>query len=264
MSSDATWVESMPAVYDRCLGPVLFAPFAPVLAAAVADLAPRRVLELAAGTGIATGELVRALPRAAITATDLNEAMVTLAAERVPGAGWASADAQRLEFRDASFDVVTSQFGVMFFPDKVAAFAETARVLEPGGSTIFLVWDVVARSPFPAALVDSVRTVLPDDSPTFVVRVPHGYADRVQIEADVVAGGLQLQSIEPVVVTGRAPSAHALAEGFCLGTPLRFELQKHGPLEELTTAIADEMTARLGHGPVTGELAALLITAQRR
>jgi threonine dehydrogenase-like Zn-dependent dehydrogenase len=64
----------MPEIYDRCLGPALFAPFAAHLATMAAELSPQRVLELAAGTGIATTELVRALPAADITATDLNPA----------------------------------------------------------------------------------------------------------------------------------------------------------------------------------------------
>jgi SAM-dependent methyltransferase len=262
MTSDASWLESMPAVYDRCLGPVLFAPFAPILAAAVADLAPRRVLELAAGTGIATAALVAALPAADVTATDLNPAMTMLGAQRVPGATWIAADAQHLQFGDASFDVVASQFGVMFFPDKAAAFAETARVLEPGGATVFAVWDRVEASAFPAALVDSLAVVLPDDPPGFVVRTPHGYSDPAEIEADLAAGGLHLETIERLVVQARAPSARTLAEGFCLGTPLRFELEKRGSLELFTEAIARDMTTRLGSGEIDGELAAFLVAAR--
>lgn len=146
----------MPDTYDRCLGPALFAPFAAHLAAMAAQLSPRHVLELAAGTGIATAELVRTLPAAHITATDLNPAMVSWAADRIGGATWMQADAQRLDLPDASFDLVACQFGVMFFPDKQAAFAEAARVMAPMGTMLFTVWDVVEASHFPAALVASL------------------------------------------------------------------------------------------------------------
>jgi ubiquinone/menaquinone biosynthesis C-methylase UbiE len=95
----------MPEIYDRCLGPALFAPFAAHLATMAAELSPQRVLELAAGTGIATTELVRALPAADITATDLNPAMVSWAADRISGATWLPADAQFLDFPDGSFDL---------------------------------------------------------------------------------------------------------------------------------------------------------------
>jgi len=129
----------MPEVYDRCLGPALFAPLAARVAAEAQALAPRRVLELAAGTGILTAELVRALPAAEITATDLSPAMVGWAADRVAGPRWLQADAQQLDLPDADFDLVVCQFGVMFFPDKMAAFAEAARVLAPGGTLLFTV-----------------------------------------------------------------------------------------------------------------------------
>jgi SAM-dependent methyltransferase len=263
MSADTSWLASMPEIYDRHLGPALFAPFARHLARLAVALAPGRILELAAGTGIATAELLRALPDAQLTATDLNQAMVTCAAERVPGPTWSVADAQRLDFADASFDLVVCQFGVMFFPDKAAAFAEAARVLAPDGTMLFTVWDVVESSPFPAALVASLATVLPVDPPGFVTDVPHGYADQEQIRADVHAGGLEIERLERLVLNGTASSARSLAEGFCLGTPLRFALQKRGSLDALTDDIADELAVRLGSGEVTGELAAFVVSARK-
>src|SRR4051794_34342248 len=92
--SEASWLESMPETYDRALGPVLFQPFAEYVAPLVAALRPDRLLELAAGTGIATAALVRALPNTEIIATDLNQPMVDWAAQRVPAATWQQADAQ--------------------------------------------------------------------------------------------------------------------------------------------------------------------------
>ncbi|HEY3651904.1 MAG TPA: hypothetical protein VGL33_28315, partial [Streptosporangiaceae bacterium] len=65
---DRSWVDSMPAAYDRWLGPAVFRPFAVDLARRAARLEPRRVLELAAGTGALTRELVAALPAAEVTA----------------------------------------------------------------------------------------------------------------------------------------------------------------------------------------------------
>jgi len=99
MSTDATWVGSMPEIYDRCLGPALFAPYAEVVATRAAELAPASVLELAAGTGIATAALVRHLPDAQIVATDLNPSMVSWASERVVGPTWTQAGARRLRAR---------------------------------------------------------------------------------------------------------------------------------------------------------------------
>ncbi|HEX8766895.1 MAG TPA: class I SAM-dependent methyltransferase [Jatrophihabitans sp.] len=262
MSTDAQWSESMPEVYDSCLGPALFAPFAARLAAAARALSPRRVLELAAGTGILTAELARALPAAEITATDLNPAMVDWAAERLAGPRWLQADAQHLDLPDGCFDLVACQFGVMFFPDKPAAFAEAARVLAPGDTLLFSVWDAVETSDFPAAMMHSIAAVLPGHPPDFIVRVPHGYCDPDQLTADLRAGGLEPRGIDRIVLRGRSDSARMIARGFCLGTPLRFALQDRGSLEELTSALEDEMAARLGAGPVESALAAFVVTAR--
>ena len=262
MTSDASWIESMPATYDRCLGPALFAPFAEHLAVRAAALRPRRVLELAAGTGIATAALVQHLPDAQVLATDLNPAMVAWGQDRVPGASWQQADAQDLALPTGSVDLVVCQFGVMFFPDRPRAFAEMARVLAPGGTVLFATWDELPLTDFPAALVESLGRVLPDDPPTFVARVPHGYFDVDRIAADVTAGGLDLVEVDRVTLRGRAPSAAALAEGFCFGTPLRFALEQRGELADLATDVAAGMTSILGTGPVDGDLAAIVVTAR--
>lgn len=251
-------------MYDRCLGPALFQPFAQDLGTRAAATSPTRVLEIAAGTGIATAELVRSLPKAQIIATDLNEAMVAWSADRVSGATWLTADAQSLDFPDRAFDLVVCQFGVMFFPDKQAALAEVARVLTPGGRLLFTVWDSVELSDFTAAMVASLAAAFPDDPPTFIVRVPHGYADHHQIGADVHAAGLALEAVEPLVLRGAAPSARALTEGFCLGTPLRFDLLRRGLTDVLLDELTERMTVILGAGPVVGDLAALVVSARKQ
>lgn len=150
----------------------------------------------------------------------------------------------------------------MFFPDKAAAFTEAARVLEPGATLLFTVWDTVETSQFPAAMVDSLTAVLGDSSPDFIVRVPHGYHDPEQITSDLQAGGLVVDGIERMVLRGSS-TAQELTEGFCLGTPLRFALAERGSLESLTSSLQEEMVARLGAGPVSSDLAAYLVTAHK-
>jgi SAM-dependent methyltransferase len=262
VGTDASWNDDMPEVYDRALGPVQFAPFAVHLAALAAALKPHRILELAAGTGIGTTELVRAIPGAHIVATDLNPAMVSWASERVTGASWLPADAQALDFPDASFDLVVCEFGVMFFPDRPGAFAEAARVLAPGGTMLFTAWDVTPTD-FHVALTQSLKAVLPDDTPDFLVRVVQSYRDPDLMRSDLRAGGLQPDSIERCVLRGRATSARQVVEGFCLGTPLRFALRERGDLDALTKALAADMTTRRGDGPLEGDLAAFVVAAHK-
>jgi len=262
-AADRTWSRSMPATYDRCLGPAVFVAHAVELARRAAADRAEAVLELAAGTGILTRQLVRRLPGAQVTATDLSPAMAAYGARQVPQAAWQQADALALPFADGSFDLVTCQFGVMFFAPRAAAYAEVARVLRPGGRFWLSTWDVIERNDFAAALAEAIELTFPDDPPTFLARIPHGYADVTAVAADLRAAGLTPQDQAMVVRTGRARSAAQVATGFCQGTPLRMAIESRTDLRAATSAIATRMTARLGPGPVTGRLTAHLIAGRR-
>lgn len=254
----------MPEVYDRWLAPAVFRPFAVEIAQRGGRLNPRRVLELAAGTGVLTRELVAALPNAEVTATDLNAAMVDYASSRVAGARWRQADALRLPFDDQQFDLVVCQFGVMFFPDKAAAFGEVRRVLMPGGTLLFSTWATVETHGFEAALLAGVERAFPDDPPTFVRAVQHGYSQPEQVAADLAAGGLVRESAEEVTLVGQSASAADLARGYCTGTPLRAQIESRGDLSASTLVVGQEMRRLLGDGPVTAKMTAYVIEARPR
>ncbi|MEJ2885088.1 class I SAM-dependent methyltransferase [Actinomycetospora aeridis] len=259
----ARWVGSMPEVYDRCLVTPVFEPFARELARRAARGSPRRVLELAAGTGAVTRELVRRCPDAEITATDLNPAMVEHSAPHVAGATWRVADAAHLPFPDASFDRVVCGFGVMFLPDRPAAYAEVARVLVPGGRFHFTTWDALPTHGFAHPLGLALERVFGDDAPTFVTAIPHGYHDTKQVTADVHAGGLEVVGLATMTVEGRADDARQIAVGFCTGSPLRAELVRRGDLDATVEQVATTMTELLGPGPVRATMTAHLIEAER-
>jgi SAM-dependent methyltransferase len=260
--ANRVWADAMPAAYDRWLVPTVFHPFAVDLARRVAAYAPDTVLELAAGTGVLTRELLAVA--GAVTATDLNAAMVDLGRRGVPGADWRQADAARLPFGDARFDVVACQFGVMFFPDKPAAFAEVRRVLAPGGRLVLNTWAALDTHHFETALMNALGQVFPDDPPTFIAEVPHGYSDIDVLVSDLRAGGLHGAEITMVTVEGRAGSAADLALGYCTGTPLRAQIEARADLGAATTAVAQAMTAELGEGPVVGTMAAVVAEATPR
>src|SRR5204862_4420922 len=107
------------------------------------------------GTGVVTRAMAAALPeRVSIVATDLNQSMLDHAA----GLGtkrpveWRQADAMQLPFQDGTFDALVCQFGVMFFPEKSHALAEFHRVLRPGGTLLFNVWDRIEDNEFADAV----------------------------------------------------------------------------------------------------------------
>lgn len=266
-TSDAVFAGSIPALYDRFMGPMLFRPYAADLARRVADLGSGRVLETAAGTGIVTEALIAALPSAVeIVATDLNQAMVDFAAAK-PGmtrARLRQADALALPFDDGTFDVVVCQFGVMFFPDRVAGYREAKRVLGSSGRFLFNAWDSLAHNPLPAQLTEAVASHFPEDPPRFFERTPHGYHDVDRIRADLAAAGFNDVSVETVTLPSRAASARDAATGFCQGTPIRGEIEARAPggLQDATDAVTAAFVARHGSGAIEQPMQAHVVTAR--
>ena len=268
MDADRDFRGSVPALYDRHLGPMIFAPYAEDMAARLAGLAAGRLLETAAGTGIVTRALDAALPPGvAILATDLNQPMLDHAAAQPASArvAWRQADAQALPFPDGLFDVVVCQFGAMFFPDQARAFAEAHRVLRPGGRFLLSVWDRIEANDFADAVVRAVAGLFPDDPPMFLARTPHGHHDVAPLRALLRQAGFAAVAAEAVAREGRAPDARSVAIGFCQGTPMRGEIEAHGEgaLAAATEAAAAAIAARFGDGPVAGRIRAHVLEAAR-
>src|SRR6266852_5448363 len=105
-----------------------------------------RVLDLACGVGDpALSVAAEVAPSGRVTATDLGPGMMSLAEELARKGSLANiefreANAESLPFADASYDVLTCRFGIMFFPDLGKALRECLRVLKPGGRAAFVAW----------------------------------------------------------------------------------------------------------------------------
>jgi len=256
-------------MYQALLVPMIFAPYADDLARRASALAPRRVLEVACGTGVATRALDAVLDRdATIVATDLNPAMLAQArsAGTTRAITWREADAQALPFDDGAFDLVVCQFGVMFFPDRPTAFAEARRVLAPGGTLLFNTWDRIEANDFADVVTRALMDWCPEDPPYFMARTPHGYHDAEAIGRDLAAGKFKDGSrIDVVEAHSVAASAAMAAAAYCEGTPLRAEIEARRPgrLAEATRIAASALLARFGDGPIDGRLRALVCEARR-
>lgn len=265
---DTVFTGSIPALYDRYLGPLLFEPFARDTARRVADLAPARVLETAAGTGIVTTALAERLPTTAtLVATDLNQAMIDHAATKpaLKRVELRQADALALPFADASFDVVVCQFGVMFFPDRVAGYREARRVLAPGGRFVLSVWDSLAHNPMTRCVVDAMARRFPANPPRFLARTPHGHHDRDTIHRELGEAGFDRVDLDVVTLPSRAASHRDAATGLCQGTPMRGEIEAQDPqgLPAATEAAAAALEIEFGRGAIEAPMQAVVIVARK-
>ena len=268
-SGDRAFAGSIPQLYEQYLVPLIFDPYARDLTRRAVSLAPSAVLELAAGTGVVTRHLATQLPaNVSIVSTDLNQAMLdhAMSVGTSRAVTWRQADAMKLPFADGSFDLVVCQFGAMFFPDKAAAFAETRRVLRPGGTFLFNVWDRIEDNEFAECVTQAMARRFPNDPPRFLARLPHGHHDQAVIGSALVDGGFTGAAVfDTVAFQSRADSARTVAIAYCQGTPLRNELEGRGSsmLGEATDIAAAAIEERFGVGNVTGKIQAHVISATR-
>ena len=267
--SDKVFTGSIPKLYDSVLVPLIFQPYAIDMVKRLQPGSYTRVLEIAAGTGVVTRALASTLPHGvAIVATDLNQAMLdqASAAGTARPVEWRQADAMMLPFADATFDAVVCQFGVMFFPDKAAAFAQALRVLRPGGTFLFNVWDRIEENEFADTVTTALEQVFPADPPRFLARTPHGYHHLRAIEHDLAQGGFGgTARIETVPARSRADSPRIPALAYCHGTPLRNEITARDAsrLEDATDVAAQAVARRFGRGAVDGKIQAHVIAIER-
>ncbi len=266
-AGDRLFAGNIPELYEQILVPLIFQPYADDLAARLVRLAPRTVLEVAAGTGVVTRAMAAALPGStSITATDLNRPMIDRAAAIGTSrpVTWQQADVMDLPHADASFDVVVCQFGVMFFPDRVAAYREMRRVLRPGGTLLCNTWDRIEHNEFADTSTQALARLFPDDPPDFMARVPHGYFDEVRIRADLHAAGYaDAARFDALEARSRAATSEIVAIGYCQGTPVRnaIEARDASRLGEATEAAEAAIRERFGATDVDGRIRAFVIEA---
>ena len=266
--ADKVFTGSIADNYDRYMVPLIFQSFAQDIAARVAGLSPGAVLETAAGSGVVARALAPKLRAdARYVVTDLNQPMLDYAASQQPTdsrISWRQADALALPFEQGSFDVVCCQFGAMFFPDRHLGFGEARRVLKPGGSFVFNVWDRIEENVFANDVTDALAQVFPGDPPRFLARTPHGYHDTAVIKRELMQAGFSSVVIETKAEQSRASSPRLAAVAYCQGTPLRNEIEARdaNKLESATDRATARIADRHGSGEVAAKIQAHIVMAR--
>ncbi len=130
------------------------APFTRVVLDKVGLKPGERVLDIGCGCGATTLDAAsRVRPGGEAVGADISRPMLQRARDRARAAGAANAtfieaDAQAYDFGAGTFDAVISRFGVMFFADPMAAFANIHRALKSGGRLCFVCWRPVFENPW--------------------------------------------------------------------------------------------------------------------
>jgi SAM-dependent methyltransferase len=180
---------------------------APLGAEAMRSLAPapgERILDIGCGCGHTSLALAERVGAAgSVLGVDISQPMLAVAESRSPSSGTGAvrfrrADAQTDDLGEALFDAVFSRFGVMFFSDPVAAFANIRRALAPRGRLAFVCWRPLAENPWMFVPLEAARPLLPPLSPPDPAAPgPFAFADPARVRAILTDAGFGCVRVAP-------------------------------------------------------------------
>jgi SAM-dependent methyltransferase len=184
------------------------------------------VLDIGCGGGETTRTIARTVAPGRVLGLDISSALVTEAQRRAREAGqsnvsFVAGDAATVRLPGPPFDRLFSRFGIMFFPEPAAAFANLARQLRPGGRADFVVWAPPPRNPWMFEVVAILRQHLDLPQPVPHAPGPFALADPDYVTSLLEPAGFTNLVIEPcddVVQVGGAGSDPDSAAAFVLGT----------------------------------------------
>jgi SAM-dependent methyltransferase len=184
------------------------------LADTASDAGALRVLDIGCGTGATTLAIARRLAAdGEALGADLSAPMIAAARARAAressAARFVVADVETHRFPRARYDLAVSRFGVMFFPDPVAAFANLRGALRPGGRLAAVAWRSREENPFMTTAERTALPLLPEAPPP---RPPHApgqfaFADPDRVTGILAASGWTDAALRPVDVDCAFPAA---------------------------------------------------------
>lgn len=229
-------------VYEEMFVPALFRDAAQKLVTMAGTRPGQRVLDVGCGTGIVARLAAdRAGGPGTVTGVDLNEGMLAVAQRIAPELEWRRGDATSLPFADDDFDVVLSQFALMFFTDREAAAREMVRVTRPGGRVLVSVWDGIENNPAFATLGDLAEARFGEEVAA-VLRSPFAMGDPAALVETFRAAGIAEPEVRTVPHAARFPSVRSWLYMEAKGSPIGAMLDDRG-LE----AFLDELEPRFAH-----------------
>ena len=266
-SADAVAPELVEAArgYEALFVPALFGEWSGPLIEAAGIGPGDAVLDVACGTGVvarAVAEVVGS--RGSVVGADPAPGMLAVAREQAPDIDWRLCGAESLLAEDGRFDAVLCQFGMMFFADRMAAMAEMARVLRPGGGLALSVWDRVAANPAYAEEMAFLEAEI-GAAAADAVRIPFGLGDPEAVLEPIRAAGFSDISLETRAGQGRFPSAQVMLEAELRGWLPLFGIQLSEARIKSLLAQAEEVQAEyvIASGEVVFPTSAHIVTAKK-
>jgi len=247
----------------------LFTPFEELLLDAVAAASATQVLDVGCGTGSTTLAIARQLGSAGhAVGIDISEPMISAATARAEcegsAAGFLCANAQTRAFAPASFDMIVSRFGVMFFDDPVRAFANLRRAARKDATLHCIAWRSAAENPFMTTAERAAAPLLPN----LPVRQPgapgqFAFADRDRVRGILEEAGWEQIEMQPIDVACSFPEKELVSYLTRLG-PVGLVLQQSD--ERLRTQVIATVRAEFApyvHGAEVRFTAACWMIAAR-
>jgi ubiquinone/menaquinone biosynthesis C-methylase UbiE len=231
--------------YEAFMVPFRFRPWALELLDRVSLEPGMRVLDVACGTGIVARIAAERLNgTGAVTGVDMNPAMIDVAAraasEEALAIDWHVGKAESLPFADRSFDVVTIQQGLQFFPDQPSALRECLRVLVAGGTLVVGIWSTLEQQGIQQHYAEAIERVTGSAS----MHAPYGTVTEASLRALLVDAGFSSVAIDEVTIdlAFDEPDAFVglMVEGTSAGVPTM-----HGRSDEERAALADDVAREM-------------------
>ncbi|NSX18105.1 class I SAM-dependent methyltransferase [Cupriavidus taiwanensis] len=204
-ASGQAWVERQGVLDD------MFRPLEAQLVEAAGRAAAQRILDVGCGTGSTTLALARRMgAEGHCTGIDISAPMLAAARSRAQRDGidatFIHADAQEHAFAPASFDMIVSRLGVMFFSDPVRAFANLRWAATSDATLHCIAWRSAAENPFMTTAERAAAPLLPNLPP----RQPgapgqFAFGERERVLAILQASGWGDIDVRPADVTCALP-----------------------------------------------------------